>query len=174
MKTNKKLIHLKSLITRTASLAFLLLLYSCIQYPEQSESVSTPSTPTLVSSGTTTASNDDSCSSDQVTLYLKDVDSAMKKTNKLALDFGQTQNHEEAEKIVEQVDNLYEEVFLWEIPECAQEVHVSLVHVILKLSNMQHALLDGDMDTFNKDYQIYEIALDQLNSEVKNLEDSVK
>lgn len=128
-------------------------------------------TPTpLLTLNETTTSNDNLCSEDQVTAYLEDVNSAMDKTNQLAYDFGQTQNREEATGIAKEMDDLFLEVSLWEFPECAKEVQINLQLVIANLASAQHALLNNDLDSFNRDYRTYEIALNQLNAEIKNLE----
>ena len=153
-------------------LVVILLLCSCIRYPEPKNSISIS---TIVLSSNATSSNDNnSCNKDKVTSYLKDVDTAINKANQLAYGFGQTQNREQATEIVNEMDNLFQEVSLWKTPDCAKEVQINLQLVIVNLASGQHALLNNDMDSFNRDYQTYEIALNQLNVEIQKLKESVK
>ncbi len=130
------------------------------------------STPTNLPSQT--SSEDNSCTKKQVTSYLGDVEASMEKANKLAYDFSQTQNREQATKIVNQMDDLFASVSLWKTPDCAREVQISLLIVIGNFASMQHALLNNDIESFNRDYKTYEIALNQLNAEIKKLGESVK
>ncbi len=176
MKTYNKFIPLNNLITRTVGLLMLLILCSCIQSPVPNEQVTTPTQ--VLSSATTIAATtivtEIPCDNEQVNLFLENLDSAMTKVEKLNLDFSQTQNREEAMKIVEQTDNLYDEIFIWRTPDCVQDAHISLTLVVLHVANMEHAMIEGDMDAFNKEYKMYEIFLKQLNNDAKEIEDAVK
>jgi len=149
-----------------------LLLCSCIRYPEQSNSTSTPAN--SPSSNVTESSGDISCSKEWVTSYLEDVDTAMKKANKLANDFAQTQTREEGKNITKQVDDLFMDVSFWKVAECAKDVQVNLMLVIVNISAMQQDMLNTDMAAFNRDYKTYEIAVTQLNAEVLKLSKSIK
>lgn len=149
-----------------------LLLCSCIRYPEQNNSTSTPTT--LPRVNVTESSGDISCTKEWVTTYLKDVDTTMTKATKLANDFGQTQTREQATSIAKQVDDLFMEVSLWKVSECAKDVQVNLMLVIVNISTMQQDILNNDMTAFNRDYKTYEIAVTQLNAEVVKLSKSIK
>ncbi len=122
----------------------------------------------------TEPSNDNSCSKEWVTSYLEDVDTTMKKATKLANDFGQTQTREQATSIAKEVDDLYMEVSLWKVPDCAKEVQVNLMLVIVNISTMQQDILNNDMGAYNRDYKVYEIAVKQLYAETVKLSKSVK
>jgi hypothetical protein len=126
------------------------------------------------SSTVTESSDGNSCSKEWVTSYLEDLDNTMKKASKLTNDFGQTQTREQATSIAKEVDDLYMEVSLWEVPECAKEVQVNLMLVIANISTMQQDILKNNMDAFNRDYKTYEIAVTQLNAEVSKLSKSIK
>lgn len=150
-----------------------LLGYETISEPiSTSEPISAPTN--SQSSNDAESSDDISCSEEWVTSYLEDVDTTMNKATKLANDFGQTQTREQAISINKEVDDLFEEVFLWEIPECAQEVQVNLLLVIANINTMQQDILNGDMDAFDRDYKTYEIAVTQLNVEAEKLSKSGK
>lgn len=137
---------------------------------EASDSISTPTH--LPSPDATSDSM--ACDKDLTNSYLADVDIAMRKVNQLAADFGQTQNREQAEEIVDELDILFQEIALWETSDCASEVQVNLLLVIQNLVSAQRALLNGDMEGFNREYETYEVALNQLNDEVANLEELAK
>ena len=136
------------------------------------EAASIPTNPPIVS--VATSSGDISCTKESVTSYLEDVDTTMKKATKLANDFGQTQTREQAVGIAKQVDDLFMEVSLWKVPECAKDVQVNLMLVIVNISTMQQDILNNDMTAFNRDYKTYEIAVTQLNAEAVKLSKSIK
>lgn len=136
------------------------------------ETISTSANPP--SSNATETSSDNSCTKERVNPYLEDVDTTMKKAIKLANDFGQTQTREEATSIAKEVDDLYMEVSLWKVSECAKEVQLNLLLVLVNISTMQQDILNNDMDAFNSDYKTYEIAVTQLNAEVSKLRNSIK
>lgn len=129
-------------------------------------------TPTFAP-GQSTA-NEITCTKEWATSYLANVDAAMKKANKLANDFGQTQTREEATSIAKQVDELFTEVSLWKVADCAKDVQKDLMLVIVNISTMQQDILHNDMASYNRDYQTYKIAATQLNNEALKFSNSVK
>jgi len=147
------------------------LLCSCIQYPEQSNPASTPTYPPIPVA--TELSGDNSCPKDQVTSYINDVDTAMKKVTKLANDFGQTQNQEQALSINKKVEDMFTDINLWRVPDCATNSHVSLLLVVVNIKIMQQDILRNDMASFDNDYKDYEVAVKQLNADILKLGASV-
>lgn len=128
-------------------------------------STSTPSTP---------ASNKYSCTKEWSVSYLEDINKTIEKATKLTNDFGNTQTREQAESIAKQVDDLFAEVTLWEVPECGQKVQLKLMLVIGNIQIMQKDILNNDLAAFNQDYKVYETSVTQLNTEILDFSKSVK
>jgi len=149
-----------------------ILLSSCIQYPEQNISTSSPTN--LPSTGVTESSSDITCTKEWVTTYLTDVDTAMKNATTLANDFGQSESREKAMEIAKEVEDLSIEVAKWKVPDCAKEVQVNLILVIMNISIMQQDIFDNDIAAFNRDYKVYEISVSQLNAEARILSEANK
>jgi hypothetical protein len=120
------------------------------------------------------SSEDSSCTKKNVNSYLDDAATVMERANQLAYDFNQTQNRDQTTDIVIEMDDIWKDVMLWQIPNCATDVHTNLMMITGKFSSMQHAILNDDMDSYYRDYAIYEIALGQLNAEAIKLEESVQ
>lgn len=95
----------------------------------------------------------------------------MHQLNKLSSEFSEIENSSQGENIVEQIDELFVETMLWDVPECAEELRINLALVLENMSAALKAFLDGNMEEFDRNYGTAQIALDMINEEYELLMD---
>lgn len=109
------------------------------------------------------------CDGVGVAKYLQQVQATMVKANQLGNEFTQTQSPEEAKPIADQTNALFMDVMLWKTQDCEKAVQVNLEIVIENMYLSENDMVNGDVNTYNKDYGTYSIALKQLNDEIDKL-----
>ena len=135
---------------RFATLSLALLLASCV---------------TAVAPSPTQPKSTTGCDSQEVSAFLDQADSAITRLNHLATTFGDTESASEAAPIIKDVDDLFLEIMLWEAPPCAKDLQINVAMAVENLSTAMTALMNGDVEEFNRNYGTYAIAVEMMNKE---------
>jgi hypothetical protein len=88
---------------------------------------------------------------------------------RLATEFGNTESPEQAQPLIEEVDELFTDVMLWQAPTCAQELQVNIALAVENLASAMRAVIAGDVEGFNRNYGTYAIAVETMNKEYERL-----
>jgi len=98
----------------------------------------------------------------------------MSEVNSLVEEIQGTDSPEEMEKIADELNKLWTETFLWQVPSCARDAHVDLLGVMNNLEAAIRAVAVFDMEDFERQYSTYELFLDSLNKDVEILLDQAE
>ncbi len=97
----------------------------------------------------------------------------MKKLNSLATRFGNTESPEQVPPIIEEVDELFIAVMLWEPPACAQDLQINVGLAIGNIAGAMNAIMADDPEGFERNYGTYVIAVEMMDQEYEKLLDMV-
>jgi len=112
---------------------------------------------------------DPNCPPSEVRFYLRQVNEASSRLTALANRFQNTNSPQETPPIIRETEALFVEVMLWKPPQCVQELQIDLSMAIANVAAAMQAIVDGDMNAYNRKHGVYQIALTKLNQEYQRL-----
>ena len=105
------------------------------------------------------------CQFQVVSMYVSKIDNDMDHVWEILAQIQKTETRDEYLLLQQQIDDLYMDAFLWEVPDCAGDLHASYVLALLHLSLAMEAVSNFEIEEFDYQYQMYTIANQEMNRE---------